>query len=528
MNAFVGTRALARLALRLDRVRLTVWVLAIGLTPAATAANYMQLYPTERSLQNVSGVISNPSLVAINGPLFSVTLGGLTAWKIGATAFILVGLMSLFTVIRHTRTEEETGRLELLGATVVGRHAALTATLLVASLASVAIAVLVAVTLAGVGLPASGSVALGAAIGLTGVLFAAVAAFCAQLTASARTATGIAGAVLGAAYVLRAVGDVGPTWLSWLSPIGWAMRMRAFAAEQWWVTVLFVLLTLALAGAAYALTARRDLGFGLLPPRLGPAQAGSSLRSPIALAWRLHRGVLVGWLVGLAVTGAVMGGAAVAISGGLHANQQMTELLARMGGSKGLTSAYLAAVFSITGVVAAAYTVQATQRMHAEEVGGRLEPILATRVGRVQWALSHFVFALLGTALLLTVAGVGAGLAYGLQIDDVGGQVTRLLGAALVQLPAAWVLAGLGMALFGLAPRFAVLTWAGLIVCAVLLELGALLGLSEWIVGISPFAHVPKLPGSPFTSAPLLWLTAIAAAMSVAGLAGFRRRDIVG
>jgi len=528
MNAFVGTGALARLALRLDRVRLAVWVLAIAITPAATAANYMQLYPTERSLQDVSGVISNPSLVAINGPLFSVSLGGLTAWKIGATAFILVALMSLLTVIRHTRTEEETGRLELLGATVVGRHAPLTAALLVAGTANLAIFVMVAATLVGVGLPTSGSVALAAAIGFTGIAFAAVAALCAQLTASARSATGIASAVLGAAYLLRAVGDVGPTWLTWLSPVGWAMRMQAYAAEQWWVPALFVLLTLVLAGSAYALTSRRDLGFGLLPPRLGPAHAASWLRSPLALAWRLHRGVLAGWLVGLAVTGAVLGGSAVAISDGLDANEQLTELLARMGGSKGLTDAYLAAIFSITGVVAAAYTVQATQRMHAEEAGGRLEPLLATRVGRVQWALSHLVFAFMGTALVLTVAGVGAGLAYGLQLDDVGGQVARLLGAALVQLPAAWVLAGLGMALFGLAPRYAVLTWAGLVLCAVLLELGALLGLSEWVVGISPFAHVPKLPGSPFTGAPLLWLTAIAAALSGAGLAGLRRRDIVG
>jgi ABC-2 type transport system permease protein len=157
-----------------------------------------------------------------------------------------------------------------------------------------------------------------------------------------------------------------------------------------------------------------------------------------------------------------------------------------------------------------------------------VEPLLATSVGRVRWALSHYVFALLGTVLVLAVAGVGAGLAYGLQVGDVGGQVTRLLGAALVQVPAAWVLAGLGMALFGLVPRFAALTWAGLIACVVLLELGALLGLSQWVVDISPFAHVPKLPGSPAAGVPLVWLTAIAAALSIAGLTGFRRRDIVG
>src|SRR5690349_15439693 len=106
-----GTLPLVRLALRLDRVRLPVWVLVIGLLPALTAAQYQKLYPTAESLRAVSGVISNPSLVALNGPLFGVSLGGLTALKIGATELVLAALMSLFTVVRHTRTEEETGRL---------------------------------------------------------------------------------------------------------------------------------------------------------------------------------------------------------------------------------------------------------------------------------------------------------------------------------------------------------------------------------------------------------------------------------
>ena len=73
--------------------------------------------------------------------------------------------MSVLTVVRHTRTEEETGRLELIGATVVGRYAPLTAALLAVGLANLAVAVLVALGLIGVGLPAAGSVALGLAIG---------------------------------------------------------------------------------------------------------------------------------------------------------------------------------------------------------------------------------------------------------------------------------------------------------------------------------------------------------------------------
>lgn len=526
-SALAGTGALVRLALRLDRVRLAAWVLGIAAMPAGTAANYMKLYPTEQSLRDVGGVLANPSLVALNGPLFGVSYGALTAWKIGVTAFIMAGVMSLLTVVRHTRTEEETGRLELLGSTVVGRHAALTAALLTAALANVAIVLLAALGLLGAGLPAAGAVAMGIAIGLTGLASAAVAALAAQLTEQARSAIGIAAAVLGAWYLLRAVGDTGPTWLTWFSPTGWALRMRPFAGERWWVCALFAGLVVVLTGVAYALSARRDMAAGLLPQRPAAAVAAPRLRSPLALAWRLHRGVLIGWVIAMALAGATMGGAAQGIPDGFTANQQITDLLTRMGGSKALVDAFLAAVFGIIGLTAAAYTVQATLRLRGEEASGRTEPLLATPVGRIRWALSHLTFALLGTAMLLAVAGAGAGLAYGFQVHDVGGQVPRLLGAALVQLPAAWVLAGLGAALFGLTPRVAAgLTWTALVVCVVLLELGALLGLSQWLVDASPFAHVPKLPGTAFTGTPLLWLTGIAAVLVAAGLAGFRSRDI--
>jgi polyether ionophore transport system permease protein len=526
VNALTGTRALARLVLRLDRVRLSVWVLGLAVMPMGTAANYLKLYPTEQDLRAVSGVLTKPSLVALSGPLFDVSIGGLTAWKIGVTEFILVALMSLLTVVRHTRTEEETGRLELLRATVIGRHAPLTAALLVTALANLAVAVLAALGLIATALPVAGSVAFGLATGLTGMLFAAVAAAAVQLTTSARAATGIAGAVLGGSYLLRAAGDSGAAALTWVSPVGWALHLRPYGGERWWVAGLFVVATAGFTTVGYVLAGRRDVGAGLLAERPGPLTGSPALRSPFALAWRLHRGLLLGWTVALALTGAVMGGAAAGIGDLQSPNQQLTDILTRMGGRNGLTDAFLAAIFGITGMVAAAYTVQATLRLRQEESSGRVEMLLATRVGRTSWALSHLVFALLGTALLLAVAGLAGGVAYGAQVHDVGGQVGRVFGAAMVQLPAAWVLAGIGIALIGLAPRLSSLTWAALIVSVLLTEVGALFGLNQWVVDVNPFAHVPKLPGSAFSVAPVLWLTAVAVALGAAGLAGLRRRDL--
>lgn len=521
-----GTFTLLRLGLRLDRVRLSVWVVVLAVLPAVTAAQYKKLYPTDQSLQAVKSVLSNPSLVALNGPLFRVTLGALTAWKIGITEFVLIALMAVLTVVRHSRAEEEAGRLELLGAAVLGRFAALSAALLLAGGAAVGSGVLAGLLLIGTGLPAAGSLAFGLALAAVGLVFTAVAGVTAQLTESARAASGTALAVLGAAYLLRAVGDSGPTWVSWLSPVGWAMRVRPFADEQWWTLLLCLVFCSGCTAGAYALVSHRDLGAGLVPQRPGPAVGAPSLAGPLGLAWRLHRGPLLGWTIGLALSGAVLGGAAHSISGTITDNQQLVDLMARLGGHNGLLDAYLAAVFGIVGLVAAAYSIQATLRLRAEESAGRLEPLLATRTDRLRWAGSHLLFALLGTALLLAVAGVGAGVAYGAAVHDIGGQVPRMLGDALVQLPATWVLTGLGVALFGLAPRLTTLTWAGLGGCFLLLEVGALVGLNHWAIDMSPFAHVPKLPGSPFTVTPLLWLLAVAAALTAAGLAGFRRRDV--
>jgi ABC-2 type transport system permease protein len=63
-------------------------------------------------------------------------------------------------------------------------------------------------------------------------------------------------------------------------------------------------------------------------------------------------------------------------------------------------------------------------------------------------------------------------------------------------------------------------------VAAVIGQLGAVLGLDQWVLDISPFSHIPRVPGHEVTAAPLIWLTGIAAVLVTVGLARFRHRDI--
>ena len=102
----------------------------------------------------------------------------------------------------------------------------------------------------------------------------------------------------------------------------------------------------------------------------------------------------------------------------------------------------------------------------------------------------------------------------------------RVLVGALVQVPAAWVLTGIVMVLFGTMPRLAALSWAVLAAFMLLGDLGPLLGLDQWLLDISPFAHVPHMPGGAISATPLLWLIFATAILTATGLTTLRRRDI--
>ncbi|MBW4717658.1 ABC transporter permease [Saccharothrix obliqua] len=532
MTALVGAGSLIRLALRRDRVLLPVWVVGLVGVTLATASSLGELYGTEELRRQIGATAgTNPAFLAMLGPVHDhTTTGGILAWRWGVFGALLTGLMAMLLVTRHTRADEETGRLELVGSVVTGRHAPLAAAVAVAALASALIGVLVGSGLVALGEPAAGSFALGLAFAAVGLVFTGVGAVAAQLGGSARTANAVSGAVLGGAYLLRAAGDAagdaGPTWLTWLSPIGWLEQVRAFADDRWWVLLLPVVSAVLLLGVAAVLLTRRDHGGGLVPSRLGPARAPASLRGPFGLAWRLQRGMVIGWALSLLVLGAVYGAVARGVEEMLATNPALARVVAQLGGAGAVVDVYLATVLGMIGLFTSIYAVQATSRARAEESDSRAEPVLATPVRRVSWVVSHLVFATLGAVVVLAAAGLGAGLVHGARTGDVGGQVVRLVGAALVHAPAVWVVAGIALALFGLLPRLTAVSWAFLVVFLVLGQLGPLLRLDRWVVDLSPFTHVPKAPGAEVTATPLVWLTVVAAALVAVGIAGFRRRDV--
>ncbi|MER5895054.1 ABC transporter permease [Streptomyces sp. NPDC001876] len=530
-GTLAGTRTLIRFNLRRDRVRLPVWILALFVTTAATADKYRTLYADPADRASVVTTMASPAGLAMTGPrhyLDDYTFGSMTGHQMLGFTAVLVGLMSILIVTRHTRNEEETNRAELVRSTVVGRHAHLAAALSVAVLANLALALLLALGLCSMGIDSidiGGSLLYGSAHAAVGIVFAAVAAVTAQITAHTRGASGMAMATIGLAYVLRAAGDSGGSdALSWLSPIGWVQRTYVYVDNRWWPLLLCLALAVLSAGAGFVLSTRRDVGAGLRAARLGSPVASPFLTRPLGFALRLHRSTLAGFGAGVFLMGAMYGSILGSADDMLKNIDQLHEALEDIGGTT-MAESFASMVMVVLAVVTAVYVVTAALRPRSEENAGRVEPLLATGLSRTRWAGSHLVVALAGGTLLLLLAGLGIGVAGAASAGDAG-LFPKLVGASLAYAPALWVTVGVAAVLFGWLPRAASAAWAVPVYAFVVGYLGKLLRFPPWLNNLSPFGHVPQLPAAEMRWTPTAVLTLIAAALLWLGLEGFRRRDL--
>src|SRR5258707_101333 len=183
-------RVTSRRAARRDRIMLPAWIYVVRILVVSTGYSFKGLYKTPASREAIAaGISHNAATLALGGPLYGTSIGALTVYKVGAASALAAGLMSIFIVIRHTRADEEAGRLELVGSTAVGRNAALAVGRLLAALANCVLALLIFAGQAAIGLPASGSAAIGLAVGSCGLFFASAAAGAAPLSGGAPGAT---------------------------------------------------------------------------------------------------------------------------------------------------------------------------------------------------------------------------------------------------------------------------------------------------------------------------------------------------
>jgi ABC-2 type transport system permease protein len=528
-SATTGSRTLAAVEVKQDRLSIAPWVAVSVLLAVTSFIAFAIIFDDAAAAQSLQQVITtNPAFSLVFGKAEDLsTADGFNVWRSLQLTSTFAGLMAIFIVTRNSRGNEDSGQAELIASGVVGRHARLIAAMMVAALASFRLSLVTLAAMLISGGDLTTSVVMALCFMSAGIMFGALGAFTSQLGAFAQTANAFAVTTLGVFYLLRGVADATPDaeWALWWTPLGWIQKVAPGTENNLWPLLWVLALAAVLLGAAIALESRRDFAQGVLSPKPGPARAGA-VASVWGLAWRLHRGAIIGWLVALAILGAVFGAVGSSI---LEVFLQEPDLGTLLGASAGGTPAqmvlgFLTSFLGILAILAGAAGVQVMLRAFTEETQYRTEPLLAGALTRPRLYASHVVIAFAGTTVALALSGALLGIA--VSAGDAPVQASDVIKQTIVTLPALWIVVAIAVAVIGARPRVKIAAYVGVILTFALTIIGPTLNLWDWVLAISPLYHVPNVLAENPNYWPVLWLTLIGAVFTAVGFAGYRRRDV--
>ncbi|KUG57411.1 hypothetical protein AVL62_13370 [Serinicoccus chungangensis] len=533
MSATTGVGTMTGIALRTGWRSLLAWVVGLAAVMVLTGSSISALYDTPEKVAGYAESLGGDALAVINGRVAGLdTLGGVLANEFGFVLSFAVPVMAIALTTRHTRREEETGRLELLLAARIGRHAPLAAAVLLVSAATVVTGAAVGAAMVPFGADPAGALRYGLAVAGLGLAFVGITAVAAQGVEHARAVWGIGLALTLVSFLLRGLGALREGALVWASPHGWVDEVRAFGEDaRWWPLALPVLLWAGLVALAVALRSRRDVGGALLRPRRTHARASASLQTSLGLAWHQQRAVVAGWALGAAALMAVFGSLAQEIVDAVLDNPALGAFLgagpeAQARAADLVLAPMMSTFLVMLALLVTAYVLVGVGSWRREEESGRLEVALSAPRPRSAWLGPRLLVVTVGALMVGAVGALalGAGAAASLGDDAWLGDVT---GAAAAQLPAVLVFLGLGTALVGWLPRAAVAGWGVFALAAALAYLGPGLDLPSWLLDATPFLAVGQdVVGEGPQPAALAVLTVLGLVLLASGFVGLRRRDV--
>ncbi|WP_127792157.1 ABC transporter permease [Agromyces sp. LHK192] len=532
MRTLLGQRV------RRDWLQLLLWIAGTAALAGAAGTAVTTTFADATERAGVLALTATaPAILIFRGTPNGADEGPFAFFLIFAFLALMAGLMSTFLAVRHTRADEEQGRAELVAATPAGRVLPTVATLAHGIGANVLLGLAVAAVFIAGGFDAGGSLTTGAATAASGVAFLGFGLFAAQLFRTSRAANAASVAFVLGAYLVRGIGDatgtysddgqhVTPSWVSWLSPIGWAQRTEAFDANDLTPLLLSLGFAAVLVGLVFAFQSARDQGASIFAGGRGRATAGALLSGGTGLAWALNRGAVIAWAVGAVATGLLATALSPLIDQIGTEVPAVAQTLQQLNPGGSMAQALTATFFSIVGILASAAALQVVIRARQEEAHGTAELILATPLSRLRWLSGYLVIGVVAVTAILASAALG-GVVGAQRADDPAQAAGDALEAAAAQFPAALLFLAFGLLLLVFVPRLTIaLAWAVLGVLAFLGVFGDLLGLPDWTHDLSPFAHSPVPVGDDVDWSGAFWMLGLAVVGTVAAVAGMRRREL--
>ncbi|MFT4147680.1 MAG: hypothetical protein QM632_02660 [Micrococcaceae bacterium] len=537
---FTGTKELLILILKRERVKLPLWILGITLSLIAMVPTLKGLYGSQESLTSLYNLIgTNPSFLFLTGPMDKPTFGALFTIETLLWWGLAIAFMNTLFIISHTRQDEEIGALELILSARVHRFAGLISALIVAFFANLLITLLIGGGLSMMNVDwQDGNIWLYAtSLGLFGFTWAAIAAVIAQLFASSHTANSVLASLIALTFVVRGFGDFLGTknsnglleaaWPSYLSPFGWLEMAKPLVFASWQPLWLFAIPLAVFIPLSFYLLSNRNLGSGIIPARKGKTRASAFLQTPLGLTWKLQKNIFFAYLTAVTAMATMIGSLVPQIANVYKNSPQIEQLFEAMGGTNSMIPAFITSMLVFIVMMVIAYALQALGKLRSEESHGRLEVLLSTKLSRIHWLGLHSLIALFGSAVLLLFSGLLLALSVNASAKDLHINFGNYILSALQYWPIVALFVGLYLLLFGLFPKASgTVTWFYFGFVAFIAWLAPMLNLKQWILNLSPMAHIASAPAQEIKAEPIAVVTLLAAVLIGIGIYFWRNRDV--
>ena len=541
---FNNTGRLIRFMLRRERVISAIWIIVLVLFCMALAPAMDSMFSEPGARQQFAESFDNPVMIAMMGPVYGIdnyTSGAMYTGMMLLWIVIAVAVMNIFLVARHTRADEEQGRVEVIRSLPTGRLAVVNSAMITAVIVNAILALLLGLALAAIGIESMGFSAcmlFGVTVGAAGLVFAAVTAIFSQLSSNRSGATGLSFLALCLFYVIRAAGDMqGGSAIACISPLGLAQRPQVFIENHVWPVLVLLLETVVLSAVAYALNSVRDMDQGFIHARPGRREAPGGLLSPFGLAFRLLRNMLIIWIVVMFILAASYGSVIADIPRFVGDSPEYLQVIGipaaivetMSGAEKAQIIVDYFGVFVITmmSLVCIVPVLNISLKIRGEERDGRTEQMYALPVRRVRYLTGYVIIAFAASILIqfFTASGLYSATA---MLENPPFTIGGLMQSFMVYLPAIWVMIGVAVLLVGLFPKATGVAWGYFAFVFLVSFLGGMPDLiPEPLQKLSPVKHIPRLPLDDVTIAPLIILTVAAIALTAAGFIFYKKRDSV-
>lgn len=528
-KALKNTFALVKFIFKTERIVLPLYLLSmtaflVGLWPVfdemlASASNMEVLIETMR----------NPAMISMVGPVFvedTYTTGSMYANYMTVFSAIMVAIWNILFMVKHTRLNEEQGRSELVRSLPVGRYANEAASLIIAFLVNLVMGFLMIIGFKVLSPDASlnSIVNLSLSIVAFGFLFAVMTLLFAQLSNTARIASSLSFLTLLISYLLRATGDVSKEVLSLISPLGLVTRTESFVNDYYWPLLILALEIIVILILAIFLLSRRDLDSGLLKERPGRRGISPFIKGVPSFTLKLLAGQLVIWALVLLTFSAMYGSTLGDLEGYINSSEIVKQMLV-VNSDFSLTEQFVGLLVLIMSMIATIPVINFVKRILTEERHFLSEEILNQPVSRYTYFASFILVSVLAAIGYQALVATGFWLV-GRQVMEDLPDLEVFMVACFNYLPAILVTLGLAIFLIGCQPRLSWLAYLYLGYSFMVIYIGRMFDLPEFMEKLTPFGLLPNYPIEKLDYGMLGILMGVFLLLTYLGLKFYRHRDL--